>query len=72
VTQPLLRQSLRKRHQVNESLAELGNAMSVFIPAHQQANKFAFSLLAIRRVTFAMRSGETLARSDSDGIARFW
>jgi len=46
--------------------------MSVLIPAHQQANQFAFSLLAIRRVTFAMRSGETLARSDSDGIARFW
>jgi hypothetical protein len=44
--------------------------MSVFIPAHQQPNQFAFSLLAIRRITFAVRSGHTLARSDSDGIAR--
>jgi hypothetical protein len=44
--------------------------MSVFISAHQQPDQFAFSLLAIRRITFAMRSGETLARRDSDGIAR--
>lgn len=45
--------------------------MSVFIPAHQQPNQFAFSLLAIRRITFAMRSGQTLAGGDRDGIARF-
>jgi hypothetical protein len=44
--------------------------MSSFILAHQQPNQFALSLLAMCGITFAMRSGETLARSDSNGIAR--
>jgi hypothetical protein len=44
--------------------------MSAFILAHQQPNQLALSLLAMSCITFAMRSGETLARGDSDGIAR--
>ena len=44
--------------------------MSAFILAQQQPNQFALSLLAMSCITFAMRSSETLARGDSDGIAR--
>lgn len=48
---------------------ETNGQISVFVLAHQQPNQLALALLAMRGVTFAMGSGQTLTRSDSNGIA---
>jgi len=71
VVKRLLRQSLQEPHQVNEVFVDTGNAGSLFILAHQQPYQFTLALLAMGGATFSMRSGETLAGGDSDGITRF-
>jgi hypothetical protein len=71
VVKHLLRQSLQEPHQVNEAFVDAGNAVSLFILAHQQPDQFALALLAMCGTAFAMGSGEALAGGDSDRITRF-